>query len=115
MPAEQCGEVNTGFEVLLMNGKWVPAATVELHADAHGPRRSLWVSFSKVNLSDVVDPRTGALSMRYLFADWPVPRWYAAESFLGPRGELPVAPFVTEVQISTPTFPVSEDGDVVYA
>jgi hypothetical protein len=37
------------------------------------------------------------LQIRYLFADWPVPTVYNSQSFLGTNGELPVAPFVMDV------------------
>ena len=38
-----------------------------------------------------------AMRLRYLFADWPVPTVYDAESFLGVNGELPLPPFVRDV------------------
>ena len=85
VPSSQCSAAS-GFEVY--SGKWRPIDKMAIGADG--------VSLI-LNMQGVRGQVGTKLQIRYLFADWPVPTVYNSQSFLGTHGELPVAPFVMDV------------------
>ena len=86
VPSSQCGAAS-GFEVY--SGGWQPIDKMAIGADGV----SLILN---IDMQGVRGQGT-KLQIRYLFADWPVPTVYNWQSFLWTNGELPVAPFVMDV------------------
>ena len=97
VPITQCGSP-TGFEVQRRSAsswEFVHEISLGIVASHDGSRddgerdRAAEV----VYLHGVHDAQA-VTGVRYLFADWPIPTVYSAESFLGVNGELPACPFV---------------------
>lgn len=74
IPLSQCGAIATGFELTADGIIWHSVPTIEvLH--------KTWVVLGIPKQLNLV--AAGSLTLRYLFADWPVPVIYNSESFLG--------------------------------
>eukprot|EP01052_Picozoa_sp_SAG31_P034719 SAG31_NODE_4096_length_3591_cov_2.039805_3_plen_492_part_00 len=83
VPASQCG-CASGFDV-------------GSDADGYACAEQLAIGADNKSLTMVVPKAASGMTLRYLFADWPTPTVYNAESFLGENGELPTAPFTMDV------------------
>ena len=111
VPLSQCG-CPSGFEVGTATAGTAAAAGAAAAAAA-GPPPLSWACVDVKSLSVVDRTVTMAVPaaavaganaagavpvmLRYLFADWPTPTVYAAQSFLGENGQLPTPPFTMEV------------------
>lgn len=87
VPRTQCGSA-TGFEIEA-DGVWYPIESIK-----QGELPNVLVLLLPLQHTDLV---RNAVSLRYLFADWPTPTVYNAQSFLGLNGELPTAPFMIKL------------------
>ena len=90
VPASQCG-CASGFDVgtAAEGFDCVDVATLKIGAD----KKSLTMR-SPPRFAEAAAGKT----LRYLFADWPTPTVYNAESFLGENGQLPTPPFVMGIK-----------------
>jgi hypothetical protein len=93
VPQSQCGPAS-GFSVsAIVVGSFGREVWYDIVSMKLGPdHKSLVLSLP---LPEAAYPKR----LRYLFADWPTPTVYNAESFLGPNGQLPTPPF--EMTIDT--------------
>ena len=89
VPASQCG-CASGFDVgtAAEGFDCVGVATLKIGAD----KKSLTMR-SPPRFADAA-----GRTLRYLFADWPTPTVYNAESFLGENGQLPTPPFTMGIK-----------------
>jgi hypothetical protein len=110
VPWSQCGATATGFEVRVGAGAAGWQALDNMRLDP-GDERALLLPVGVAVRSEAAaaakaaaagerqQDAVPAMQLRYLFADWPTPTVYDAESFLGPNGELPLGPFVADVDV----------------
>ena len=92
VPQSQCGPA-TGFSVATASANnqvvWHDIVSMEIGQD----RKSRHQLVLKLPAVAAAAPE----KLRYLFADWPTPTVYNADSFLGLNGELPTPPFEMDI------------------
>jgi hypothetical protein len=90
------------FSVLYMY--WVGLSRSERTGYACATELTIGADKKSVTMSAPESAAAG-MTLRYLFADWPIPTVYSAASFLGENGELPTPPFTMTIEWAALTRP----------